>query len=92
MVNSGVAGDPEQRTSRPSVGACDAGIGEAIGPAAGQRAERQIKLPRCADQTSEQQAGAHRRHAKLDDKKREADLDQIFRLVHLHRVRKQAQK
>jgi hypothetical protein len=36
-VNSGVAGDPEQRTSRPSGGACDAGIGEAIDPAAGRR-------------------------------------------------------
>src|SRR5205807_6540659 len=52
------------------------GIGEAVDPAAGERAQGQIKLPRLADQAAEQQPDTHRGDAKLDDKPRTALIHQ----------------
>ena len=52
------------------------GIGEAVDPAAGERAQGQIKLPRLADQAAEQQPDTHRGDAKLDDKPRAALIHQ----------------
>jgi PAS domain S-box-containing protein len=53
-----------------------AGIGEAVDPAAGERAEGQVKLPRLVRESRQQQAGAHRGDPDLDHHQRSAPVHQ----------------
>ena len=51
-------------------------VGETVDPAPGEYAEREIKLPRFADNRRQDQARPHRDYAKLDDNSRPSQVRQ----------------